>query len=200
MRVYLVRHGETSWNRERRIQGQVDVALNAAGVRQAHQCARFFRELPLAAAYSSTLSRAVRTAAVITSGTVPIQGESGLNERHFGTWQGRRWPEIYAEQTEWDESRIKRDPTFRPPGGESLVEMAARAIAAFVDILGRHPASESILITTHSGPLRAIVNHVTGRQWHELRGTTSPRNCSITVVRTTEPCTLERIDHVVGAD
>lgn len=155
--ILLIRHGETAWNREKRIQGQEDVPLSPAGVDQARKLGRRLRPLSLAAAYASDLSRALLTAQTALEGTgVPVAIAPAFRERHYGRWQGLTWPEI--------ESRFPQDvagyqsdaPDYELPGGESWNRMQDRVFSEMKVIAARH-AGRTVAVFTHGGPCRAAV-------------------------------------------
>ena len=101
MRVYLLRHGETDWNVVRRVQGSIDTSLNPVGIRQAESWRPYFDRLPLAGIYSSSLQRALHTAALATGRPACII--PGFDERRFGDWEGSLWEELRTSISEFDE-------------------------------------------------------------------------------------------------
>ncbi len=154
-RIIAVRHGETAWNVETRIQGQLDIGLNEKGRWQAQQAARALAEERLDAVYSSDLSRALDTAQTIAAQAappLPVQRHTGLRERAFGKFEGQTYAAIEAQ---WpDESRLWRirDPHFAPVGGESPVQVMERVSAAVEAIASNHP-NQQILLVAHGGVL-----------------------------------------------
>lgn len=120
-RIVAVRHGETAWNVETRIQGQLDIGLNDMGRWQAMRLAEVLVDEGLSAIYSSDLKRAADTAAAIGQACrLPVTLDAGLRERSFGAFEGRTWTEI---ETHWpaDSARWRaRDLEFAPQGGESI--------------------------------------------------------------------------------
>lgn len=159
-RIIAVRHGETAWNVETRIQGHTDIALNAQGRWQAQRVAAALAEEPLARIYSSDLSRAHDTAlAIAQRASLPtartVQLHTGLRERHFGTFEGKTWAEI---ETHWPaESRRwrQRDPDFAPPGGETPLQVMARVENTLNELAARHQG-EQIVLVAHGGVLDAL--------------------------------------------
>lgn len=155
----IVRHGETDWNAERRLQGHVDTTLNANGLQQAEATAARLLELDsrFSALYCSDLLRTRQTAASIGQicGLRPIFDQR-LRERHYGIFQGLSHDEA-AQLYPRSHDRFKaREPAFTlPGGGESLAVFAARIEAALCDIAARH-AGESVLIVTHGGVLDIV--------------------------------------------
>ncbi len=152
--ILLVRHGETDWNAERRVQGKTDRPLNDTGRAQARALADQLAAVPLAAVYSSDLSRALETARVVADARdLHVTPEPGLRERDFGTWEGLTDVEI-----------LERFPESRTgPWGdaETRDELELRVLAALRRISESHPG-ETVLVVTHGGPLRAMLAHVSG--------------------------------------
>ena len=152
-RICLVRHGETDWNVARRIQGHLDVPLNAIGEQQAEATARALSAQRFSACYSSDLARAHRTAAYAAA-TLRLSPhlDATLRERHYGAFQGltydeaaRNFPVAYARFE-------ARETTAELPGGESLADFAARILVALDGIAHRH-RGEDVLVVTHGGVL-----------------------------------------------
>ncbi len=152
-RILAVRHGETAWNRDTRIQGHTDIALNDHGRWQAEQLAQALHAEPIAACYASDLSRARETAqAVAERHGLPVQVHIGLRERGFGSFEGKTWAELEAGWPVEIESWRKRVPNFAPPGGESLLQLQARVVATVDELAARHPG-EQVLMVAHGGVL-----------------------------------------------
>ncbi|WP_439113050.1 histidine phosphatase family protein [Hydrogenophaga sp.] len=160
-RILAVRHGETAWNRDTRIQGHTDIALNDHGRWQAQQLAQALREEPIAAFYASDLSRAHETAqAVATLHKRQVSTHTGLRERCFGRFEGHTWKDL---ETRWPEDALawrKREPDFAPPGGESLVQLQARVVTAVTELAARHPG-EQVLMVAHGGVLDILYRAAT---------------------------------------
>jgi probable phosphoglycerate mutase len=152
-RILAVRHGETAWNRDARIQGHTDIALNAHGRWQARQLAQALRDEPIAACYASDLSRARETAqAVADRHGHQVHIHVGLRERGFGAFEGKTWVELQAGHPAQTEAWRKREPDFAPPGGESLLQLQARVVATVNELAARHPG-EQVLMVAHGGVL-----------------------------------------------
>nr|PZN00156.1 MAG: histidine phosphatase family protein [Thermocrispum agreste] len=153
-RLVLWRHGETTYNASGRMQGHIDTELTAVGWNQARfavpALARFQPDLVVA----SDLRRATDTAMVLTEGIgVPLRVDKRLRETHLGEWQGLTGAEVDAE---WPGEREKwrKDATWAPPGGESRVEVAERAMQVVAD-LDRGP-HEVVLLAAHGGLIVAL--------------------------------------------
>ncbi len=153
-RICLIRHGETDWNRARRIQGHTNIPLNATGREQAQALAASLADARFAAIYSSDLARARQTAEAVAQRTaLHVHFEPSLRERNFGDFQGltydelaARYPDAYA-RFEW------REPDAAlPGGGESLTAFFNRVMLALTRIAKRHPDAD-VLVVCHGGVL-----------------------------------------------
>jgi probable phosphoglycerate mutase len=154
-RFCLVRHGETNWNVERRLQGHTDVDLNQRGVAQAMQMAKAIKgiDLQFDVLYTSDLLRAAKTAGAIESvfNTKAIVNES-LRERHLGVLQGLRTDEAPQREPELWKSHITRDIHQDLRGGESIANFAQRINTALEQIRQQH-IGKTILLVSHGGVL-----------------------------------------------
>ena len=154
MRVYLLRHGETDWNTVRRLQGSVDIPLNATGIRQAESWRPHFDGMNLDGIYSSSLDRALHTAALATGRPACIIPD--FNERDFGIWEGRTWSDLESTVSEFDERW--NDNNFYPPGGESRFDLYHRVHRALSQTVGEHDEDHEILIVAHGASGHAIMS------------------------------------------
>ncbi len=156
-KVFLVRHGETIWNKELKYQGHTDVPLSDEGLRQAHLVAARLAGEKLAAVYASDLCRANVTAETIAARhSLPVTCLAELREVQFGDWEGltyeginERWPDEYVQL-------FHRTDEVRIPGGETFHEVKERAAGAVARIVARHPG-EAIVIVSHGGTIRTII-------------------------------------------
>lgn len=172
-RIIAVRHGETAWNVDTRIQGQLDIGLNERGLWQAERVGKALAEEAIDRIYSSDLQRAHSTAKAIArhaahTSAREVQLHTGLRERGFGTFEGETWADI-AEK--WpDESRRwkQRDPHFAPPGGETPTQLLARVQATVDDIASRHPG-EHIVLVAHGGVMDMLYRLATRQELHAPR-------------------------------
>jgi probable phosphoglycerate mutase len=155
-RVIAVRHGETDWNAEMRMQGQLDSKLSARGRWQASRVAAALEGEGIEAVFASDLSRAFDTASAIADRLdLPIVVDTGLRERSFGVFQGftyaeidARWP---AEALRWR----RHDPDFGPPEGEVLRDFCQRAVATTTRIAAGQ-GGRTIAVVTHGGVLDCL--------------------------------------------
>jgi probable phosphoglycerate mutase len=150
-RVVAVRHGETAWNAQTRIQGHLDIALNERGQWQAQRVARALRDEPVAAIYTSDLARARDTAAPLAALTgLPLQADIGLRERAFGHFEGKTYAQIETDHPEEARRWRERDVHFTPGGGESLTVFYERTVATLKRLAAAHPG-EQIAVFAHGG-------------------------------------------------
>ena len=152
---FIVRHGETLWNRERRIQGQGNSELSAVGLRQAIAAARHLATAGCARLVSSDLGRAVQTAQPIAAATgLRIDTDAGLRERAFGIFEGLTPDQVRDRYPDDHASWQQRKPDYGIPGGESLVQLRDRVRCAF-EALARTAAGR-VIVVTHGGVLDAL--------------------------------------------
>ena len=157
----LVRHGETEWNREHRIQGHADASLNATGIEQARCLASRLAGTRIDATYTSDVSRTRKTAEIVVEGRgIEVRELSDLRERNYGRWEGVTQEEWQAADPEGF-AHWKRSPdTYTPPGGESLEEVLVRASRAAEYIKEQHLNDDSIVVVGHGASLLVLVVHL----------------------------------------
>jgi probable phosphoglycerate mutase len=158
----IVRHGETAWNAEHRVQGQLDIPLNEIGLRQAQAVGSALKEERFDALYSSDLARARQTADPIANLlSIEVLVEKNLRERHYGIFERLTYAEVRKKFPE-DYARFEaRDPEYAFRTGESLRDFSARSIAVISKIVNRHK-DQSVLVFTHGGVLDKLYRHITG--------------------------------------
>ena len=164
-RIIAIRHGETAWNVDTRIQGQLDIPLNDTGRWQAERLARALaaRE-PIDVVYTSDLLRAWETARPVAAATgAPLHTDEGLRERGFGSFQGKTFTEIEAAMPEEARRWRQRDPFWAPPGGESLTSMRRRVIETLHALASRH-VGEQIVLVAHGGVMDVLYRAATGQE------------------------------------
>jgi glucosyl-3-phosphoglycerate phosphatase len=183
----LWRHGRTSWNDDRRFQGQTDIELDDHGRRQARRTARLLAALPPDALLSSDLTRARATAAELATLTgLPVSVDPRLRETHAGRWEGLLAQEIEATDAPTWQAWLAGDPTVRPGGGETRAEVADRAVAAVDHALPQVRTGGVLVVATHGGTARALIGRLLGlpeAEWHVLGGLA---NCSWSVLAESE--------------
>jgi len=172
-RICMVRHGETAWNAEGRVQGQTDVPLSAVGEAQARAVVGALAGASFAALYASDLARVRQTAAPAAAalGLAP-RLDARLRERHYGKFETLTYAEA-RERLPGDYARFReKDPEYDFGSGERLRDFFARAITCVGEIAARH-RGEAVLVFTHGGVLEMVYRHALGR------GLSSPRDFEI---------------------
>ena len=161
-RFILVRHGETDWNRESRIQGQLPTHLNAQGRREARMLARRLAWEHAQNLFSSDLPRAMETAEPIAeAASLEIVATPALREAHFGRWEGRSYDEVQQQFPGEFASWVESDFHKAPPGGEPAGALRERVIAFLAEVAREHAGQTSILVT-HGGPCKYLIAHTLG--------------------------------------
>ncbi|MFT4268381.1 MAG: histidine phosphatase family protein [Xenophilus sp.] len=158
-RLIAVRHGETAWNVDARIQGHLDIPLNDTGRWQAARAGEALAGEPVAAIYSSDLLRAWETAQAIGRAQPdPVEpvADRRLRERAFGLFEGRSFAEIEAATPEMALRWRQRDPGFAPPGGgENLIDFRHRIATAVHDLAARH-VGQLVVLVAHGGVMDVL--------------------------------------------
>jgi broad specificity phosphatase PhoE len=150
MLIFFVRHAESTWNRQKKIQGQRDPQLSPYGKKEARLLAKRFKGLEFDAAYTSTLKRAYQTAEIILGKKAELVREEGLNEISLGEWEGKTLGQI--KKTYGDAFyRWAAGPTKVPiPGGEDFRSFVKRVKRTLRAIEMRHPEG-NVLVVCHGG-------------------------------------------------
>ena len=160
-RILAIRHGQTAWNADSRIQGHTDIALDAVGEWQAQRLALALGDDDLQAIYSSDLTRARQTAAPLAARKgLQVCVDAGLRERGFGEFEGLSFAQIEQRWPEQAEAWRRRDPDFGARGGEVLRDFRDRVVAA-VTRLARAHRGQSIALVTHGGVLDLLYREAT---------------------------------------
>jgi len=163
-RLIAVRHGETAWNVDTRIQGQLDIGLNATGLWQAQRAGQALADERIGAIYASDLSRAWQTAEEIAKPHgLTVQAEPGLRERAFGRFEGMSFAEIEAMLPEDARRWRERDPEFEPEGGESLLVFRDRVTRVAAELAARHPG-ELVTLVAHGGVMDVLYRAATRQE------------------------------------
>jgi len=162
-RICFVRHGETDWNIELRMQGQIDQALNALGVAQAVALGRHFSDCTAAALYSSDLLRARQTAQPIGEALrLTPRLDTALRERHFGRCEGLTLAEVATRHAQDAHAFASCDPDYAAPGGGESRRQHQNRVLACVDRLAGEHRGQTIVVVTHGGVLDVIYRHARG--------------------------------------
>lgn len=187
MRLYMVRHGETDWNKAKKVQGRADIPLNAYGRELAEKTAEGLRGIHFDLAYTSSLSRAKETAQIVLQGrTIPLIEEPQIQEICFGDYEGivyrgeRRDPQSNEFVKFFDDTA-----NYIPRGeGESIQELMQRT-GMFLQNLYENKAlqDKTILLSTHGAAVTAMKNCIK-QEWNPARFWQRgvPKNCAVTIV------------------
>ena len=155
-RIIAVRHGETAWNAESRLQGQLDIPLNERGRDQARRVGLALLHEQPEVIYSSDLSRARETAeAIARSAGLPLSTDAGLRERCFGIFEGNTYAEV---EQRWPDEALRwrqRDPAWGPEAGETLQGFFDRCIATATRLAAAHPG-QTVVLVAHGGVLDCL--------------------------------------------
>lgn len=189
MRFHIVRHGQTHWNVERRIQGQLDSELDELGIEQARQRGKDFVDLPLSAVYSSSSVRTRQTTEnILGERTDPVVYMDELREVCWGIWEGHLWSDIEAAYPDMVEAHTKASDKFNVEGAESSYQTQQRGLAAIESIVKRqeassqHSDSDEILIVSHGAIMKKILAHYIGVPLTSLYKLPPLPNCAHCIV------------------
>lgn len=175
---WLVRHGQTDWNVQRRYQGHTDISLNSLGREQAQALAAELNGSQISAIYSSDLSRALETATILAQHTsTQVIPDRRLREISMGRWEGRTLYEVNQELTYGADGLAYTEAHSRAPGGESLAEVAER-VRAFADEIAERHAGQIVLVVMHGLSLAALRCLAVGLPLADARDLV-PENCSV---------------------
>ena len=174
----IVRHGETAWNAEGRVQGQLDVPLNAVGLTQARAVATALQGEQFSTIYSSDLQRVTQTAEPSARMLgLPVRLDPRLRERHYGMFQTLTYADVKRLHPDHYARFKAKDPDYDFRTGESLRAFSARSIECLGELAARHPG-ESILVFTHGGVLEMARRFATGASLTTVREFEIP-NCGL---------------------
>jgi len=180
--ILLVRHGESVWNKEQRIQGRKDPGLSEKGERQARALARRLKKEDIEMIYTSGLKRCVQTARMIAKETgADVKIFSGLEEIILGDWQGRTVEEIKKIYAKVYEVWLKAPSRAKIPGWEGIIRFTKRVDNTFKSILNSNPAS-CVCIVTHLGVITAYLSRTLDTDFDMLFKTIRVDNCGISKI------------------
>jgi len=184
-KIYLVRHGQTDWNLEKRLQGQTDIPLNDWGRSQAACVGTYFKDHGLSQIYTSCLSRAHETGSIIAGslGNLPLDRLDQLGERAYGQGEG------YSL-----EERESLFPSRTYPGSESMESVTKRMMTCLKDLACRHQG-ESILVVSHGGAINSVLAHLSQGQIGS--GKTKLGSCSISRISGDESLKIDYYNRLV---
>ena len=171
MKIYAIRHGETDWNKEKRIQGRTDIELNEIGIKQAESIKDLIKNEHFDLIISSPLKRAKKTAEIVSNG-VPIVYSDGLIERNFGLFEGKIMTEInfedcYNYNLNYDDGSIEK------------VQDLVKRVYTFLDEVKEKYSDKKVLLVTHGGVIRAIKIYFEGMPENGMLPHAATKNCEL---------------------
>ena len=185
MKLFLVRHGETDWNIERRLQGQVDIQLNEFGRKLAVKTGMELSNISFDVCFTSPLKRAKETAELILDGkAVPIIDDERIIEMAFADWEGKHCSKERWEVPDSFQKFFDDPANFEPaPEGESFEQVKERT-GRFLEWLyvQKEYESSNVLITTHGAALAGLLNNIKGESIEKYWGVGVHKNCAVTEV------------------
>jgi broad specificity phosphatase PhoE len=186
-RIFLVRHGATILTAEDRFAGATDVPLSDEGREQARGLARRLADDEIAAVYASPMGRTMETASIVVeSHYLPVQAREALKEISHGRWEQQTRMEVaqkFPEELEnWD-----RDPyTFAPMGGESGLQVTARALPELIEIVRSHPG-KNVLVVSHKATIRLLLSSLLGFDPRRYRDNLDQSPAALNVIDFKDP-------------
>ncbi len=188
MKILLVRHGETDWNVQKKIQGKTDIPLNEAGVRQAEELAEKLAgwERPIIGIYTSRLKRAAKTAEIIAKKLqMDYEETDGFEEIDLGLWEGASWAKAAVDFPEeykiWHDNRRYT----RSPEGESYQDLLERFLPALQRIVRDKQYEEGdIVVVTHSADIMTIMSCINDTPFYEMAKRYKTANAAVIEIGT----------------
>lgn len=160
--VYLIRHGETAWNKEEIFRGRTNIPLDETGLRQAELAGEYLKDVEIHAIYSSPLARARETAERIAQFfNLKVQPLAGITDMSFGKWEGRPLKEIQIHDRELYRQWIEQPHLLKLPGGESLDEVRVRAMAGLGEVI-RLNSGKTLVLVSHRVVNKVIICGILG--------------------------------------
>ena len=183
MRIYLVRHGQTDWNKAQKIQGRHNISLNACGREMAEQAAEKLKDVVFDAAFCSPLNRAQETARIILGEKQDLlKTEDRLAEIAFGVEEGRESPKIKTDPSDPVHNFFCDPAHYLPPEGAETFESVYRRTGAFMeDLKSREHEFKTILLVAHAVVNRTILNPIAGISLGDFWKIKLP-NCAISIL------------------
>ncbi|MCK4259940.1 MAG: histidine phosphatase family protein [Halanaerobiales bacterium] len=173
LEIYLLRHGVTPWNVERRFQGSQDILLSEEGVRQAEKARDRLIDLEFDAIYSSDLKRAYQTAEIIAKphgiDVIPLEG---IREINMGDWEGMLWDDIQREYADIHQVWVERPTMAAVPNGEGVIKAHQRAFRTFIELAQKHISDQRILVVAHgliNGTILCRIDEMSLDEWFQMR-------------------------------
>ncbi len=183
LKIYLLRHGETEYSQRGAYCGALDAGLTDAGHQMAQAFAAAYRSVPWTAVYASPMNRAVATAKPLCDAVgLPMQIRDGLREIAYGAWEDRE-QDFVRQHYAQDYTRWQTDPAWNAPtGGETAVQIAARALPVITEIESRHQEG-NVLVVSHKATIRIILCSLLGIDVGRYRDRINALAASVSIVK-----------------
>ncbi|MEL4024528.1 histidine phosphatase family protein [Lysinibacillus endophyticus] len=196
--LYFVRHGETEWNKEGRLQGWLNSSLTDYGREQVKALQHELQQLTFDAVYSSPLQRAVETAEILVGDTTHIKLDDRLKEIHLGSWQGRKIADIWDEDYDRYFAYCNEPQCYTPDSGESFLQVSARMTELLTDCLNQYKSGK-ILLITHGVAIRALLMNVLGLDCNQIWDFEEIEGASVTkLVAENNTITVQYIGKIIN--
>lgn len=182
MKLYMIRHGETAWNKQRKLQGHADIPLNENGCALAEVTGKALADIKFDYVISSPLKRAVETAELVLNGRkLPIQTDERIQEIGFGEYEGMCLEDEFADP-EFEKFFVAPEQYQSPQGGESIEHVRERT-GAFLKELAENPEYEdkTILIATHGAAMKGLITNITGEPVSAYWRGGVHKNCAVSI-------------------
>ena len=164
-RFALLRHGQTEWNRKKRIQGQEDSPLTPEGKKEAESWGHALKDIHFDRILTSDLGRALETASLINQALeVPLVKDFRLREQDWGRWTGKTLAQLRKEENKRLSYEVEAGWKFCPPGGEDRYRVWQRGQEA-LQIATKNWKGDKILLVTHEGVIKCLIYHLEGRKF-----------------------------------
>lgn len=189
MELYIVRHGETIWNKEKRLQGSTDIELGPEGIRLAKETGEALMDTHIDVIYSSPLKRAYTTAELIRNGRdIELITDDRIRELNFGISEGKRYEDLYEDENCYFKYFFTEPHLYRPSeNGETLEHLVERAGEFMQEIIEpREGDCERVMIVAHGAMNKAIMTYIKGHSLEHFWSGGLQKNCNVIMVDYTE--------------
>lgn len=186
MKIYLVRHGQTLFNQQKKVQGWCDSPLTQEGIKQAIAVSKTLQSIPFEYAYSSTSERAMDTMHyILKDRDVPYAYVKGLKELYFGSLEGKKESEVFTDISVYEKG-------FEMYGGETMVTSNQRFMTCLETIAKSH--TDNVLVVAHGGVIMSALNYLDEARFvKHMEEVGDVENCSVTVLEYTDHFEIEKL-------
>ncbi len=182
MRLYLIRHGQSTWNAENRVQGHSNPPLSPKGRGQIEKLIPRLKREKVEKIIASPLKRAHESARILAKGlAIPCHTQKGLMEIHLGAWEGKRPEEVNRLYNNGYQKWLKAPSKIRIPKAETIAKFRRRAVKAFAEIVASE-TKERVVLVTHGGILAALISHWLKADFDKVLLNIFLENSSLTIV------------------